>query len=92
MGRVGVEDDDVNTRWRISGRVFARHCPWGSRCERNEWKSLEGFVAGVAICVPNRIEHLVPLVGTENDDLVALGDIGDETVPSCDHANACVAA
>ncbi|CAB4653575.1 unannotated protein [freshwater metagenome] len=34
----------------------------------------------------------MPLIGTENDDLVALGDIGDETVPSRDHANACVAA
>ena len=34
----------------------------------------------------------MPLVGTENDDLVALGDIGDETVRSHGHANASVAA
>jgi hypothetical protein len=92
MRRVGVEDDDINTCRGISGKIFARHCPGWTRRERNEWKPLKGVVAGVGIFVPNRIKHLVPLVGTKNDDLVALGDISDETVWSRDHANASVAA
>lgn len=92
MRWVGVEDDDIDTCRRIGGSVFAGHCPRRTRRERNEWKPLECFVAGVDICVPNRIEHLVPLVGTENDDLVALGDISDETVGGRDYADASIAA
>ena len=90
MGRVGIEDDDINPCRRIGRSVFARHCPGGTRRERHEWQPPQGLVAGVDIFVPNRIEYLMPFVGSENDDLVAFGDIRHKAVGRRDHTDASI--
>ena len=91
MRRVGVEDHDSDAgRW-FGRRVVVRHRPWWSGSECNKWKAQQRLCSRVEVPVPNRIEHLLPFVGAEDDDVVALGNIGEKTLSGDDDPEAMVA-
>ena len=91
MGRVGVEDHDSDAcRW-FGGRIVGGHRPWWSGSDCNKRKSQQRLCSCVEVAVPNRIEHLLPFVGAEDDDVIALGNVGEKTMSGDDDAEAIVA-
>lgn len=91
MRRVGVEDHDSDAgRW-FGGWIIGRHGPRWSGRERNKREAQQRLCSRVEVPVPNRIEHLLPLVSAENDDVVALGNIGEKTVGGDEDTKAIVA-
>ena len=91
MRRVSIEDDYRDSgRW-FGGWVVGGHRPWWPGSECNKRKSQQRLCSRVEVPVPNRIEHLLPFVGAENDDVVALGNIGEKTVGGDEDTKAIVA-
>ena len=56
----------------------------GSRREREGRQSCERSVTGSMVGVPGDVVDLGPFVGTHHDDVVPIGDVGDELVFSDD--------
>lgn len=80
MGRVGVEDDDLDLLGWIRRRVLSRHGPWRAGGECDDGQSPQSVVAFGDAAVPDRIEHLMPFVGAEDHDVVAVSDVGEKAV------------
>ena len=92
MGRIGVEDHEFDTFGRIGSFVFAGHWPRRSGRKSDGGQTAKRLVATLDVSVPDRIEHLMPFIGAENDDLIVLGDIGEQAVGGGDDAEARVGA